>query len=304
MEADGGVTLLVSSTEVGQGAHWSSARSSPRSWPCRSIEVRESRRRYPRHPLRPLHRRQPLHHHRRSRRATRRRRHPLATPGHRFASAGSSDRGSKFAPRPFGTRGSRIPYPDLIKAHFGMVGGELIGREVAPSGKRLLWRAGLLGSLHRRRRGRGRSRNGARDGQQSRQRRRRRQSAQPALVEAQEMGGAMQGIGNALRGDAIRRRRDVGERHPLRISRPTIADMPDTFGQHRGERGRPRPIRRQGRRRARWQGWRGNSHRALADAGLKVDERLPRQARGGRWPAARTARRETAPLPAPGRGVG
>ena len=55
-------------------------------------------------------------------------------------------------------------YPELFVRHFGLAGGELIGRgEVAPGGLGLLrGGAGLLGGVRRRRRGRGRRGHGPR----------------------------------------------------------------------------------------------------------------------------------------------
>ena len=129
--------------------------------------------------------------------------------------------------------GESVPYPDLIKAHFGMVGGELIGHgEVrARTRQRLLCRgSGLLGGLHRRRRGRGRCRNRPRHGEQGGQRRRRRQGAQPASGRGPGDGRRHAGDRQrAPRGDALRSNRHAPQCDALRVPRPTIADMPDTF---------------------------------------------------------------------------
>src|SRR5262249_45142617 len=97
--------------------------------------------------------------------------------------------------------GEAIPYPDLIKAHFGMVGGELIGHgEVRPekgSGSYaegpVFWEVCIGGAEI------------AVDPETGRVIVRKAVSVadvgkaiNPRLVKAQEMGGAMQGIGNAL----------------------------------------------------------------------------------------------------------
>ena len=74
--------------------------------------------------------------------------------------------------------------------------------------------------------------------------------------------------------------------------------MPDTFGQHRGERGRPRPYGAKGE--GALAGVAAAIATALADAGLKVDELPATPERVWRALASREDGTAKAPLPAHG----
>ena len=163
--------------------------------------------------------------------------------------------------------GESMPYPDLIKAHFGMVGGELIGRgEVRPeqgSGSYaegpVFWEVCIGGAEVEV------------DPETGRVTVRKAVSVadvgkaiNPRLVEAQEMGGVMQGIGNALHEEMLfDATGTLLNAHALRLPRPDDRGPAGYFRlEHRRERRRPRPLRRQGRRRRRaGRGDGGHRHR-------------------------------------------
>ena len=154
-----------------------------------------------------------------------------------------------------GTKGESKTYPELIKAHFGMVGGELIGRgEVRPeNGERLLRRrAGLLGSLHRRGRGGGRSRD--RQGRRCAKSSAWPMSARrinPRMVEAQEMGGACKGSATPSTKRCCSTRPGTLRNATLYDYHvPTIEDVPDRFVSNIVENARwSGAVRSEGRRR-------------------------------------------------------
>lgn len=173
--------------------------------------------------------------------------------------------------------GESLPYPDLIKAHFGMVGGELIGHgEVRPekgSGSYaegpVFWEVCIGGAEV------------AVDPETGRVTVRKAVSVadvgkaiNPRLVKAQEMGGAMQGIGNALHEEML-----FDETGTLRNATlyeyhvPTIADMPEDFVSTivENEDG-PGPYGAKGVGEGALAGIAAAIATALADAGVMVDE--------------------------------
>jgi CO/xanthine dehydrogenase Mo-binding subunit len=173
--------------------------------------------------------------------------------------------------------GESVPYPALIKAHFGMVGGELIGHgEVRPeqgSGSYaegpVFWEVCIGGAEV------------AVDPDTGRVEVRKVVSVadvgkalNPRQVEAQEMGGAMQGIGNALHEEML-----FDETGTLRNATlyeyhvPTIADMPREFVSNIVENGDgPGPYGAKGIGEGALAGVAAAIATALADAGVIVDE--------------------------------
>ncbi len=123
-------------------------------------------------------------------------------------------------------------YPDLFKYHFGMVGGELIGRgEVRPErGKEsyaagpVFWEVCTGGAEIRVDRATGRIQvlklvSVADVGK----------AINPHLVEAQEMGAVMQGLGNAIHEEMVFENGQILNPTLLDYHIPTIADLPDSF---------------------------------------------------------------------------
>jgi CO/xanthine dehydrogenase Mo-binding subunit len=173
--------------------------------------------------------------------------------------------------------GESVPYPDLIKAHFGMVGGELIGHgEVRPekgSGSYaegpVFWEVCIGGAEV------------AVDPETGRVTINKAVSVadvgralNPKLVEAQEMGGAMQGIGNALHEEMLFDTTGTLVNATLyEYHVPTIADMPDTFHSNivENEDG-PGPYGAKGVGEGALAGVAAAIATALADAGVRVGE--------------------------------
>jgi CO/xanthine dehydrogenase Mo-binding subunit len=173
--------------------------------------------------------------------------------------------------------GESVPYPDLIKAHFGMVGGELIGHgEVRPekgSGSYaegpVFWEVCIGGAEV------------AIDPETGRVSINKVVSVadvgkalNPKQVEAQEMGGAMQGIGNALHEEMLFDAAGTLVNATLyEYHVPTIADMPDTFHSNivENEDG-PGPYGAKGVGEGALAGVAAAIATALADAGVRVDE--------------------------------
>jgi CO/xanthine dehydrogenase Mo-binding subunit len=173
--------------------------------------------------------------------------------------------------------GEAMPYPALIKAHFGMVGGELIGHgEVRPergSGSYaegpVFWEVCIGGAEV------------AVDAETGKVEVRKVVSVadvgraiNPRLVEAQEMGGAMQGIGNALYEEMLYD--DTGTLVNATLYEyhvPTIADMPRHFSSNivENEDG-PGPYGAKGVGEGALAGVAAAIATALADAGVALTE--------------------------------
>ena len=277
MEADGGVTLLVSSTEVGQGARtvFGQIVAEELALPVGSVRVLGGDTRVTPYD--------------RSTGASR----STTLAGLAVQRAASDlrgqllDIGSRVFALPEGAlevraaavwhEGESIPYPDLIKAHFGMVGGELIGRgEVRPeqgSGSYaegpVFWEVCIGGAEV------------AVEAETGRVKVRKAVSVadvgtalNPRLVEAQEMGGAMQGIGNALFEEMLFDATGTLQNATLfDYHVPGIADMPEAFVSNIVEnRDGPGPYGAKGVGEGALAGVAAAIATALADAGVRIDE--------------------------------
>ena len=277
MEADGGVVLLMSSTEVGQGARTVFAQivAEELALPIAQIRVPGGDTR-----LTPYDRSTGAS---RSttiaglavQRAAADIRYQLLAIGSRLFDLPES--ALEIRDAAVWHEGESVPYPDLIKAHFGMVGGELIGHgEVRPergSGSYaegpVFWEVCIGGAEV------------AVDPDTGRVRVTRAVSVadvgkaiNPRLVEAQEMGGAMQGIGNALHEEMLFD--DTGTLLNATLFEyhvPTIADMPHTFASNivENEDG-PGPYGAKGVGEGALAGVAAAIATALADAGVVIDE--------------------------------
>lgn len=277
MEADGGLLLLVSSTEVGQGTRtvFSQIVANELGMPMERVRVAGGDTR-----LTPYDR---------STGASR----STTLAGLAVQRAATDIRGQllTIASRIFGLpeealtvrsgavwhEGESIPYPDLIKAHFGMVGGELIGHgEVRPekgSGSYaegpVFWEVCIGGAEVEVDPGTGRVtvRKAVSVADVGK-------AINPRLVEAQEMGGAMQGIGNALHEEMMFD--DSGTLLNATLYEyhvPTIADMPHEFVSNivENEDG-PGPYGAKGIGEGSLAGVAAAIATALADAGVVMDE--------------------------------
>jgi CO/xanthine dehydrogenase Mo-binding subunit len=277
MEADGGVQLLFSSTEVGQGARtvFSQIVANELALPMGKVRVVGGDTR-----LTPYDR---------STGASR----STTLAGLAVQRAAVDIRGQllTIASRVFGLpeealtvragavwhEGEAIPYPDLIRAHFGMVGGERIGHgEVRPekgSGSYaegpVFWEVCIGGAEVEV------------DPDTGRVRVRKAVSVadvgkaiNPQLVEAQEMGGAMQGIGNALHEEMMFDETGTllnATLHEYHV--PTIADMPGEFISTIVENADgPGPYGAKGIGEGSLAGVAAAVATALADAGIEVNE--------------------------------
>jgi CO/xanthine dehydrogenase Mo-binding subunit len=173
--------------------------------------------------------------------------------------------------------GEAQPFPALLKAHFGMIGGELMGRgEVRPehgSGSYaegpVFWEVCIGGAEVEvdPDTGKVRVRNAVSVADVGR-------ALNPRLVEAQEMGGAMQGIGNALFEEMIFDRTGTLQNATLYDYHvPTMADMPDRFSSNivENEDG-PGPYGAKGVGEGALAGVASAIATALADAGVPLDE--------------------------------
>lgn len=172
--------------------------------------------------------------------------------------------------------GEAIPYPDLIKFHFGMVGGELIGRgEVRPergSGSYaegpVFWEVCIGGAevVVDPDTGRVTVRKAVSVADVGR-------ALNPQLVEAQEMGGAMQGIGNALYEEMLFDATGTLQNATLyEYHVPTIADMPEHFVSNIIEnQDGPGPYGAKGVGEGALAGVAAAIATALADAGVTID---------------------------------
>jgi len=125
-----------------------------------------------------------------------------------------------------------LSYSELIQFHFGFTGGELIGRgEVSPGGSKgsyaegpIFWEVCIGGAEVRLNRDTGRLHitrlvSVADVGQ----------AVNPRLVEAQEMGATMQGLGNAIFEEIIFDEGQILNGTLLDYHVPTTEDMPDRF---------------------------------------------------------------------------
>jgi len=173
--------------------------------------------------------------------------------------------------------GESVPYPDLLKAHFGMVGGELIGHgEVRPekgSGSYaegpVFWEVCIGGAevVVDPETGRVTVTKAVSVADVGK-------AINPRLVEAQEMGGAMQGIGNALHEEMLFDETGTLLNATLyEYHVPTIADMPHTFASSivENEDG-PGPYGAKGVGEGALAGVAAAIATALADAGVIIDE--------------------------------
>ncbi|HEU0113259.1 MAG TPA: molybdopterin cofactor-binding domain-containing protein, partial [Thermomicrobiales bacterium] len=191
--------------------------------------------------------------------------------------------------------GERRSYPELIKAHFGMVGGELIGRgEVRPdkgSGSYaegpVFWEVCIGGAEV------------AVDPETGKVDVRKAVSVadvgralNPRMVEAQEMGGALQGLGNALFEEMLFDETGTLQNATLYDYHvPTIEDLPDRFASNIVENGDgPGPYGAKGVGEGSLAGVAAALATALADAGVAIDV-LPATPERV-WRALREARSE------------
>ncbi|MCC6312881.1 MAG: xanthine dehydrogenase family protein [Thermomicrobiales bacterium] len=173
--------------------------------------------------------------------------------------------------------GEAVDYPALIAAHFGMVGGELMGRgEVRPdkgSGSYaegpVFWEV-CVGGVE------------AEIDPETGQVRLRKvvtvadvgKALNPKLVEAQEMGGSMQGIGNALYEEMLFDPHTGALQNATLFDYhvPTFADLPDAFASNIVENGDgPGPYGAKGVGEGALAGTTAAVATALADAGAVLD---------------------------------
>jgi CO/xanthine dehydrogenase Mo-binding subunit len=173
--------------------------------------------------------------------------------------------------------GETEPYPALLKAHFGMVGGELIGRgEVRPekgSGSYaegpVFWEVCAGGAEVEvdRETGKVRVRNAVSVADVGK-------AINPRLVEAQEMGGALQGIGNALYEEMLFDATGTLQNATLyEYHVPTFNDLPDRFVSNLVENGDgPGPYGAKGVGEGALAGVAAAIATALADAGVTLNE--------------------------------
>jgi CO/xanthine dehydrogenase Mo-binding subunit len=277
MEADGGVTLLVSSTEVGQGVRtvFSQIVAEELAIPLDQIRVLGGDTR-----VTPYDRSTGA-----SRSTT------LAGMGVLRAATDLRQQLLAIAARSFGLpeaalevregavwhEGEAIPYPDLIRTHFGMVGGELIGHgEVRPetgSGSYaegpVFWEVCIGGAEV------------AVDPETGRVTLNKVVSVadvgraiNPRQVESQEKGGAMQGIGNALHEEMLFDETGTLLNATLyEYHVPTIADMPRRFVSNIVENGDgPGPYGAKGVGEGALAGVAAAIATALTDAGVATHE--------------------------------
>jgi len=148
-------------------------------------------------------------------------------------------------------------FPELFVQHFGLAGGELIGRgEVAPEGTRLVRRgAGLLGDLQS---ALPRSRSIPRPATCACLKTATIADVgiaiNPQLVERQDEGGTMQGLGNALFEEMVYQDGALLNPSMLEYRVPTMHDLPDSMTciiVENADWSRP-PTGRRAAARARW----------------------------------------------------
>ena len=251
MEADGNAVVLVGTTEVGQGARtvFAQIAAEELKLPPERVTVRGADTRYTPYD--------------RSTGASRSttiaglavKRAAEEVRAQLVAIAGSEDVESDS-------------YPELFVRHFGLAGGELIGRgEVAPEGSGsyaegpVFWEVcvGAAEVAVDEETGRVRVLKTATVADVGR-------AINPQLVERQDEGGTLQGLGNALYEELRLRGRPAAERDAARLPGAGLRGRArgDAL-HHRGERGRPGPLRGQGL----WRGSAGGSHRRRGDSGRR-----------------------------------
>jgi CO/xanthine dehydrogenase Mo-binding subunit len=169
-----------------------------------------------------------------------------------------------------------LSYPELIQRHFGFTGGELIGRgEVHPAAGKgsyaegpVFWEVCIGGAEVRLDRDTGRLHvtklvSVADVGQ----------AINPSLVEAQEMGATMQGLGNALFEEMIFEDGQLVNSTLLDYHVPTTEDMPDLFASSLAENeDGPGPYGAKGVGEGALAGVPAAIVNALADIGLHMHE--------------------------------
>ena len=294
MEADGGVILLVSSTEVGQGARtvFGQIVAEELAIPLQQVRVLGGDTQTT-----------PYDRSTGASRST-----TLAGMAVLRAARDLRQQLLSIATRHFGLpedalevrqgaiwhEGESVPYPGLIKGHFGMVGGELIGHgEVRPesgSGSYaegpVFWEVCIGGAEVTVNPDTGQVRvdkvvSVADVGK----------ALNPRQVVVQEMGGAMQGIGNALYEEMLFD--DTGTLLNATLYEyhvPTIADMPTSFSSNIVENGDgPGPYGAKGVGEGALAGVAAAIATALADAGVVIDELPATPERVWRALAARDA---------------
>ena len=277
MEADGWVTLYVSSTEVGQGARtvFSQIVAEELGMPIEHVSVVGGDT-----AVTPYDRSTGA-----SRSTT------LAGLAVQRAARELRQQVLEIAARDFGLPGEALDlrdgrvwhegesksFPDLIKVHFGMVGGELIGRgEVRPEHGDGSYAAGpvfwevCIGGIEievDRDTGKLTVRKAASVADVGK-------ALNPRMVEAQEMGGIMQGLGNAIYEEMIFD--DTGQIINSTLFDyhvPTFEDVPDTFESSIVEnRDGPGPYGAKGVGEGSLAGATAAVVTALADLGINVTE--------------------------------
>jgi CO/xanthine dehydrogenase Mo-binding subunit len=190
--------------------------------------------------------------------------------------------------------GETVPYPALIKFHFGMVGGELIGHgEVRPeagSGSYaegpVFWEVCIGGAevIVNPDTGQVRVNKAVSVADVGK-------ALNPRQVVVQEMGGAMQGIGNALYEEMLFDETGTLLNATLyEYHVPTIADMPASFASNIVENGDgPGPYGAKGVGEGALAGVAAAIATALADAGVIIDQLPATPERVWRALAAREA---------------
>jgi len=190
-----------------------------------------------------------------------------------------------------------LTYPDLIKAHFGMVGGELIGRgEVRPESDDGSYAAGpvfwevCIGGVELEvdeETGRITVRKVVSVADVGR-------AINPRLVEAQEMGGIMQGLGNAIHEEMLfdPGTGQLANSTLLDYHIPTFEDVPKTFVSNIVENGDgPGPYGSKGVGEGSLAGTAAAVVTALYDLGIHVDELPATPERVWNWMQTRDAGR-------------
>lgn len=277
MEADGGVILLVSSTEVGQGARtvFGQIVAEELAIPLDQVRVLGGDTQTTPYDRSTGASRSTTLAGMAVLRAARDLRQQLLTIAARFF--GLPEDALEVRQGAIWHEGESVPYPGLIEFHFGMVGGELIGHgEVRPesgSGSYaegpVFWEVCIGGAEVSVNPHTGQVRvekvvSVADVGK----------ALNPHQVVVQEMGGAMQGIGNALHEEMLFDKTGTLLNATLyEYHVPTIADMPVSFSSNIVENGDgPGPYGAKGVGEGALAGVAAAIATALADAGVTIDE--------------------------------